>query len=478
MRDRPTGGSPETVRSRILSDAREEFLSRPFDYCDVFGKVLPDEFKQHAERVAYRDGLNGTAQADFHVFLERLVQQRGVVHARRVLVGLPTGLKKLDDATSGLSGITYLAGPKGVGKTMLMLSAIRSTLRQCSDVAVVVLSFDEPKDRQYQRLLCIEAGCSLRQLLTPGEEAQRVVVRATRDLSSSIARLRIVERRVRYSVPSEYTDEPRRNLGYDLQSLWSEWQTVERWSQAKHCLICIDLIQKWPYPDNVNPGADADHWRLDILDQIRQMSCGRSRPDGFSILVLSEIRKDTASQLTIDDLKGDGRIASDADCVLLMYPADDRHHAGSHEIPLTIRIARGAMESNGWIFRSGSTSARTVSATTSKRRHAQGATTSVAGTLLSAVSIPWRRDGPGSSRDLRWRPQAVGHSFSRTQVALTSCCWPGGCTGCLSRTPSGGIRRHPLVWSPRRPQLVRGSSPRSGLGVRPVLSESTRPATP
>ena len=57
--------------------------------------------------------------------------------------------------------------------------------------------------------------------------------------------------------------------------------------------------------------------------------------------MLSEIRKDTARELDLNDLKGDGRITSDADCVLLMYPANDRPDANSNFVPMTMRIAKG-----------------------------------------------------------------------------------------------------------------------------------------
>ena len=56
-------------------------------------------------------------------------------------------------------------------------------------------------------------------------------------------------------------------------------------------------------------------------------------------MVISEIRKDaTKASLDRDDLKGDGRMASDADVVMLMWPAGN---ATGDVIPTTLRIDKG-----------------------------------------------------------------------------------------------------------------------------------------
>ncbi len=87
--------------------------------------------------------------------------------------------------------------------------------------------------------------------------------------------------------------------------------------------------------------APEDHFRLDVLDRLRNESRSLRCPDGHSVLVLSEVRKDESRQLDIDALKGDGRITSDADCVLLMYPAQDRPDARANLIPMIIRVEKG-----------------------------------------------------------------------------------------------------------------------------------------
>jgi hypothetical protein len=322
----------------LLAEARAEFLTRPFDYLDVFGQLLPNRFAELANEIAYRNGQNATAEDDFPVFIDRLDALRAVV-AGRGLVGMPTGLRKLDNQLSGIRGITFLAGPKGVGKTMLMLSAVRSTLERYDDAVILILSFDEPKDRLYQRLFCLESGITFRQLLQPSQETAHHINRAKGALLPKLKRLRIVERLIR----SSQSDSSGRLLspGYDLESLWWDCEALRRANRAARVFICVDLFQKWPCPEHFATGADQDHWRLDILDRLRRTSLDQSCPDGIAFLVLSEIRKDASRELTIDDLKGDGRMASDADSVLLMYPSDERRNSTSREVGLTIRIAKG-----------------------------------------------------------------------------------------------------------------------------------------
>ena len=64
------------------------------------------------------------------------------------------------------------------------------------------------------------------------------------------------------------------------------------------------------------------------------------RPHGYTIVAISEIRKDSAKEsIDRDDLKGDGRMASDADVVMLMWPGKS---AGIGDvIPTTLRIDKG-----------------------------------------------------------------------------------------------------------------------------------------
>ena len=87
------------------------------------------------------------------------------------------------------------------------------------------------------------------------------------------------------------SDEPAENVGYDFGAWHEDWKPLATASGASNVLICVDLFQKWPTPAGIPVGAEADHFRLDVLDRLRRDSICLARPDGFSMLILSEGRR-------------------------------------------------------------------------------------------------------------------------------------------------------------------------------------------
>ena len=65
-------------------------------------------------------------------------------------------------------------------------------------------------------------------------------------------------------------------------------------SGTNDVLIVIDLFQKMDPRGEIADSAARDHYRLDVLDQVRKASCQPNRPHGYTIVVISEIRKDSA----------------------------------------------------------------------------------------------------------------------------------------------------------------------------------------
>jgi len=324
----------------LFERACQSFQARAFEYGEALGELLPAEFTPIAKRIAYRDCRNDTAAEDLDAFQERLDGLRRAIAAQG-LIGVPTGVERLDTALCGIRGLTFLGAPKGRGKTTLMLSTLRATLRKFPDLAVLLLSFDEPKDRLYQRLFCMEAGITYRQLLAPDTQDRERLEQCKQNLAQGLSRLKIVPRYVRYPHRERESDEVLRHQGFDYTALRDELVSLQDATGATDVLVCVDLFQKWPAAEDVASGADEDHFRLDVLDRLRNRSRSLTCPDGYPMLVLSEIRKDTARELDLNDLKGDGRITSDADCVLLLFPATDRPDANSNFVPMTMRIAKG-----------------------------------------------------------------------------------------------------------------------------------------
>jgi replicative DNA helicase len=334
-------GTP--VSEELRTEAVACYVREPEDYESVLGAFIPEDFRQQCRvrlaQQAYQQNTNTTAAEDWSVF-EEMRSSMG----QGGLLGPSTGLPKLDEKLGGLSGLIFLGADKGVGKTSLALYMAYAALRQNADLAVLIYSLDMPKTRIYQRLLCCATGLSHHVLFAKGQASEQERARAaeaeTRLRQDILPRLRVVERDFSYESRDCYNQDAlpvRKGLTYE--GIVSDCNRLIESSGASNVLIVVDLFQKMDPRGEVADSAAKDHFRLDTLDQVRQESCCAEWPCGFPILVTSEIRKDVSKEnLSRDDLKGDGRIASDADVVMLMWPEKG---ANGDVIPTTLRIDKG-----------------------------------------------------------------------------------------------------------------------------------------
>jgi replicative DNA helicase len=311
------------------------YRKSPEDYQAILIDLLPEDFRRRADayfaQQAYQEGTNATAAEDWPVFVDWLQTERG---AGPLGYGLPTGLAKLDNALGGLHGLTVIGGDRGVGKTSLLLHMAMASLKRVPELACLLLSLDMSKKTMYERLLCHEADVDYQFLknATWTEEVTKRLIEASHRLRREILpRLRIVERRPEH-----------RTQGLTHGELIVICGQLVRATQAGNLLIGIDLFQRMDVPQAIANELDKDDYRLDVIQQLRQESRNEYRPDGFPILVTSEIRKmdGTRHELTQDDLRGSGRLLSDADVVMLLSPGKN-HRNGAPTVPVTLRISKG-----------------------------------------------------------------------------------------------------------------------------------------
>lgn len=336
----------EQVPEILFAAAQRSYQRQPEDYDVVLGGLIPEEFHQQAEtelaQKAYLENSSSTAADDWDVFLEMRKNM-----GRKGLSGLPTGLPKLEKKLGGLRGLTFIGADKGVGKTSLALGMTLAALKAREDLAVLIYSLDMSKTRIYERLLCIESGLNHRTLFSGvklSEQDLRVARGAYARLSKDLlSRLRVVERD--FSLEGSNTHGENRKLvrkGLTSDGILKDCRDLMAASGTNDVLIVIDLFQKMDPHGEIADSATRDHYRLDVLDQVRKASCRPYRPHGHTILVISEIRKDSAkASIDRDDLKGDGRMASDADVVMLMWPDKAAGSTTGDIIPTTLRIDKG-----------------------------------------------------------------------------------------------------------------------------------------
>jgi len=336
----------DEVPDTLFENAQCAYQKQPNDYDAVLGDLIPEEFRKMALRAlaerAYLENSNATAAHDWDVFrtMRNYMGHEG-------LSGLPTGLPKLDEKLGGLRGLMFVGADKGVGKTSLVLGMALAALKARNDLAVLIYSLDMAKTRIYERLWCSESGLDHRTLFsgTKLSDHNQQLAKEARDRLKEdlLPRLRVVERDFSFEERSayggnQYAQPIRKGLTSD--GILKDCRNLMAASETDDVLIIVDLFQKMDPRDEIADSATRDHYRLDVLDQVRKASCHPLRPHGYSIVVISEIRKDSAkSSIDRDDLKGDGRMASDADVVMLMWPDKD---AGTGDIiPTTLRIDKG-----------------------------------------------------------------------------------------------------------------------------------------
>jgi replicative DNA helicase len=258
-----------------------------------------------------------------------------------------TGLPRLDETLGGLARLNVVGGDKGVGKSCLAIGCAHANLHADPLTGVLFYSLDLPKQRVYDRVLCYQASLDYRTLkrqeLTPDES--RSLADAKQVLRTHILpRLKVIQRDFSVAVHGSVDEPLVLRTGLTPGRVQQDASHLLEVTRTRRLLVIVDLFQKMLTPGNVTP-SEHDQYRLDLLDEVSRHLQSLLGEGNCAFLVLSEIRKAesghrTRRELTYDDLKGDGRIASDADSVLLMWPtAPQRWQARVPDvIPVTLRI--------------------------------------------------------------------------------------------------------------------------------------------
>lgn len=295
-----------------LPAAANKLAGDYWNQCAVLGHFIPSEILEPAriayQRVLFESGFNANLADDYGSFCDtlNLMSERG----------FRFGLAQLDDALGTQpSELTLLAGDKGVGKTWLVLHAISETVRHDPESAVLFYSLDMAKVVVIKRLCALEG------------QAEQL----PHDPPAWFRQVKVINRHLGRADSSSESD-----LG-----LLNEITQLRIATGAKRILVVVDLFQKLLVPNHV-ASTERDAFRLDAIDNTLA-ACRRNHGFGkTNFLVTSEIRKSGLSTqrrtLSFDDLKGDGRLASDASTVLLMSTDDTIDESRN---TITINVAKG-----------------------------------------------------------------------------------------------------------------------------------------
>jgi hypothetical protein len=115
---------------------------------------------------------------------------------------------------------------------------------------------------------------------------------------------------------------------------------MNRKTQATQGILVVDMFQNLDrFPNEVVMDNDKDDYRLEIIRQFRQATKSDVCPDGFPVIVTSEIRKAERDDLSANDLRGSARLGSYPENILLLWPpANTDQHADV--VPRILKIAK------------------------------------------------------------------------------------------------------------------------------------------
>jgi replicative DNA helicase len=303
----------KSVVRRMIASCHEIAAQGYGDYGDL------DTFLDQAEKRIFEVGKERGGLPYEHIkeiVLRTFDQVQQAAMRKERIIGLPTGLTKLDEMTAGLKGseLIIIAGRPGMGKTAFALN-IALHACQARRVPVGVFSLEMRKEELARRLLCSEArvdGGRLRTGMLSREEWSRLAGAA-----GPLTELPI------------FIDD---TASLTLMQLRSKARRL----RAEHGLglIVIDYLQL------MRSGNKNDNREQEISEISRSLKALAKELD-VPVIALSQLNrgvenrpgKDKRPQLA--DLRESGAIEQDADVILFVYrpevyAKDDDEHRKLH----------------------------------------------------------------------------------------------------------------------------------------------------
>jgi replicative DNA helicase len=292
---------------------------------------LPAMIQHVRERQAAVDQLGGTLRSmagDWGSFQTYLSTCRG-----RTMLGLRTGMPRLDERTLGLRGLIALGAMPGVGKTTLLLQLGLNVLRHNDDAIFLFVTLEMPRHALYARVLCNQAGLDWKTvmlgsapfrgaptgpLFLPDDQHKLTQAQAALHEGGLASRLFVLDPEA---------------LGPDLsaQTVLAYLEQAKAATQKARALVAIDYLQLLPSADLID--LEADRHRVQFLKDVLAGTRTAANPDGDPVFVISELRKPSGARRwhgQLSDLMGSARLAYALDAAFLFRRLGDEDAAEVH----------------------------------------------------------------------------------------------------------------------------------------------------
>jgi replicative DNA helicase len=284
-------------QKRLLAAVAQKFTE------ELYGDMKPGDLIAALEanltkiQQAVRELRAGQVQALPELLpglLQEVREKREAVKAGAI-VGIPTGIKKLDKLLGGLQpGLHILAAEPGEGKTTLAEQMGASASRE--GFPVLFVSFEETLSKLALKAICAAAGLKAKDF-QDGYGDPSELEEAAREHGPGLRNLSFVEGTSRLTVG-----------GIKAKAL----QIMNRARQAR-CLIIVDYLQRWAASRQDSRG-DFRFVVSALVSELRELSLRLDSP----ILVISSQNRSGQGKAEMVSLKESGDLEYSADTALFL----------------------------------------------------------------------------------------------------------------------------------------------------------------
>lgn len=314
----PTGDAERLadLHQRRLLAATQERLAEALNDDSISGGELAQRLEEEALKAqrAIRELDSGRLQLASALALDVVADARERYETRREtgnpVMGIKTGIGKLDEITGGLEEGLYLLGAApGFGKTTLATQVAGAVAGEVEPV--VYASFENSSQNLVAKMLCARAGLNSREVRRGYADPDRLA-RAAAELAPVLDRVAVIEGTGRLTVAEV--------RGRALQMM-------HRTGRDK-CLVVIDYLQLWAKASAELRGMVSARERVEALaGQLMELS-KRLKSPVLAIVSQNRAQGDYGANgkgaPTLDSLKESGDLEYAADVIMFLHPAQDR----------------------------------------------------------------------------------------------------------------------------------------------------------
>ena len=303
---------PESDAAQLVDLLQRRMLAATIERAAEIAQLLETEGGriQAAIRETQRETLRWASDLIDVVLLDAAERLRKRQETGRPVLGIPTGIARLDQLLGGFdAGLSLLAGAPGAGKTSLSLQLAQTAA--AAGFPVVYVTFENSPKNLATKAICARAGLNPSDVQRGYADLPKLQQAAAewRELASSIA---IVEG----------------SSGLTIDTLRANVRQALNRHGAAQALVVVDYLQLWAKQSRDLAALKSVRERVEYLGgQLREISMQLESP---VLAIASQNRaggdygSDKSGSASLDSLKESGDLEYAADVALFLTRDDAR----------------------------------------------------------------------------------------------------------------------------------------------------------